>query len=99
MEESKSEQLRELFNQPDAADESPWLQKIGGRKFVICVIAMLLAAFAVPADNETKLSTLLWIAGIYTGGNVAQKAALNPKEKETVVKETVVKEVPPAQPV
>ena len=56
--------------------ESNWLVAVGGRKFVISVLSLVLVVFFIPVGGDAKLAFVTSIVGIFAGANVVQKAAL-----------------------
>lgn len=56
--------------------EGKWLAALGGRKFILAVLAIVLVTFAVQVSGDVKLEFIKWIVGIFAGANVLQKSAL-----------------------
>ena len=50
-----------------------WTEKIGGRKFTICVLALLAVVFFIDVSGEMKLSFISGIIGLYGVANAGEK--------------------------
>lgn len=55
-----------------------WTDKIGGRKFIISVLVVVFAVFAIDVPGESKLAFLGTVLGAYAAVNAAQKPGKNP---------------------
>lgn len=57
-----------------------WTDKLGGRKFIISVIVVVLAVFATDVSGEAKLAFLGTVLGAYAAVNASGKNGKPPTE-------------------
>jgi len=50
-----------------------WTDKLGGRKFIISVLALMIVTFGIDLDGQTKLAFISGIIGLYGVANVSSK--------------------------
>ena len=50
-----------------------WTDKLGGRKFIISVLVLVLAVFAIDVPGESKLAFLGTVLGAYAAVNASSK--------------------------
>ena len=52
-----------------------WTDKLGGRKFIVAVLALVAVTFFIDVTGETKLAFIGTILGLFSAVNASQKAA------------------------